>query len=233
MLSKDYQVHGRVARHDTGVALAGGGTIIEGIQFPQDQRNCTKCHDSSVSANADNWKNVPSRNACGACHDGINFFTGGGMNMAGTFAGHIGGAQADDTKCTLCHSPSAISTVYHQPVTAIVSSGKTTYYASGTDTSRLPANAITVGYDIKSATVAADGTVAVKFCMKQNGACTPLNATGDLWPNFNGTPSIYVAYSVPQDGITDPGRLQRLHQQLGDELQGRNEWYLVPSRYRC
>jgi OmcA/MtrC family decaheme c-type cytochrome len=216
LLSQDYQVHGRVARHDTGVKIGlngVNGTIIQGIAFPQDQRNCTKCHDSSVSANADNWKNVPSRNACGACHDGINFHTGGGTNMAGTFAGHIGGAQADDSKCTLCHSPTAISTVYHIPVAAIATTSgantTTTYYASGTDESRLPAGAITVGYDIKSATVAADGTVAVKFCMKQKpvggtAACTPLNATGDLWPNFSGTPSIYVAYSVPQDGITTP-----------------------------
>jgi OmcA/MtrC family decaheme c-type cytochrome len=207
MLSKDYQVHGRIARHDTGVAIAGGGTIIEGIQYPQDQRNCTKCHNNSKAANADNWKNVPSRNACGACHDGINFATGGGVTMdgnAGGKNGHIGGAQADDSKCTLCHSASAISTVYHTPVTTIVSSGKTTYYASGTDTTRLPAGAITVSYDIKSATVASDGTVAVKFCMKQNGACTPLNATGNLWTGFMGTPSIYVAYSVPQDGITTP-----------------------------
>jgi OmcA/MtrC family decaheme c-type cytochrome len=210
LLSQDYQVHGRVARHDTGVQIGAGGsggTIIEGIQYPQDQRNCTKCHNNSLAANADNWKNAPSRNACGACHDGINFYTGLGVTMDGNADGkngHVGGAQADDTRCAACHSPTAISGVYHQPITTIVSSGRTTYYASGTDVTRLPANAITVSYDIKSATVAADGTVAVKFCMKRDGTCQPLNATGNLWTGFMGTPSIYVAYSVPQDGITTP-----------------------------
>jgi OmcA/MtrC family decaheme c-type cytochrome len=63
------------------------------VGFPQDQRNCTKCHDGSATkpdgsinvnktANGDNWKNVPSRLACGACHDGIDFATGAGVTLA-------------------------------------------------------------------------------------------------------------------------------------------------------
>ncbi|MSU61953.1 MAG: hypothetical protein EXS31_06105 [Pedosphaera sp.] len=35
-----------------------------GIIFPQDVRNCTKCH-----AESDTWKQKPSRMACLACHD--------------------------------------------------------------------------------------------------------------------------------------------------------------------
>ena len=55
--------------------------------FPQDLRNCTKCHDGSATSTAqttqgDNWKNVPNRLACGACHDGINFATGMGVTIA-------------------------------------------------------------------------------------------------------------------------------------------------------
>jgi OmcA/MtrC family decaheme c-type cytochrome len=34
------------------------------IIFPQDVRNCTKCH-----AETDTWKQKPSRMACLACHD--------------------------------------------------------------------------------------------------------------------------------------------------------------------
>ena len=61
--------------------------------FPQDLRNCTKCHDGPASgqqpdptknqtAQGNNWKNVPNRLACGGCHDGINFATGMGITIA-------------------------------------------------------------------------------------------------------------------------------------------------------
>jgi OmcA/MtrC family decaheme c-type cytochrome len=41
------------------------------VVFPQDLRNCTKCHDGADAATADgdNWKNMPSTAACTACHD--------------------------------------------------------------------------------------------------------------------------------------------------------------------
>jgi hypothetical protein len=66
---------------------------------------------------------VPNRLACGGCHDGINFATGKGVTIAdaakgmttSTF-GHVGGAQADDSLCALCHKPAAIDLV-HLPVT--------------------------------------------------------------------------------------------------------------------
>src|SRR5450759_2454449 len=75
--------------------------------------------DRNQTANGDNWKNVPSRLACGACHDGINFATGKGLTLADAAAGlttssygHVGGIQTDDSKCALCHGPTAIP-VYH------------------------------------------------------------------------------------------------------------------------
>lgn len=58
------------------------------VGFPQDQRNCTKCHDGAssdtnkITINGNNWKTVPSRLACGACHDGINFADGTGVTLA-------------------------------------------------------------------------------------------------------------------------------------------------------
>ena len=59
------------------------------VEFPQDNRNCTKCH---VGAHGDYYKLVPSRVACGSCHDNINFETGDG---------HL--AQSDDSLCAACH----------------------------------------------------------------------------------------------------------------------------------
>lgn len=65
-------------------------------EFPAVLENCTKCHQGS-GANVDNWKKVPSRAACGSCHDTVNFATG---------ANHKGGRQTDDNRCSTCHPPS-------------------------------------------------------------------------------------------------------------------------------
>ena len=168
------------------------GFVANDVTFPQDQTNCTKCHDNSKAANADNWKNVPSRNACGACHDGIDFATGGGTTMDpnSPFAslGHVGGAQADDTKCALCHSPDAIANVYHIPITAIVSgTNVTSYYVSTANVSRMPAGAVTVDYDIKSVSLNASRNPVMVFRMLQSG--TQLNFLPACGPNGHG----YVA----------------------------------------
>ena len=62
------------------------GVLHNETLYPQDIRNCTKCHDGSTTSRDDrqdgnNWKNAPSRLACGACHDGINFATGKGVTL--------------------------------------------------------------------------------------------------------------------------------------------------------
>lgn len=103
------------------------------VVFPQDLRNCTKCHDNTKAPQADNWKSVPSRAACGACHAGIDFATGKGATIANaeadiaakvalgtTATGHIGGSKQDDKQCVLCHDATNIP-VYHSdtmPTTA-------------------------------------------------------------------------------------------------------------------
>jgi OmcA/MtrC family decaheme c-type cytochrome len=62
--------------------------------WPQDVRNCTTCHQKGTQS--DNWKNNPSRAACGSCHDNVNFATG---------RNHPGGVQTDDSQCSVCHQP--------------------------------------------------------------------------------------------------------------------------------
>jgi predicted CXXCH cytochrome family protein len=61
--------------------------------FPAVLQNCTKCHTGD-GADGDNWMNVMSRNACGSCHDDIDWATG---------VGHDGGPMNDDSGCDLCH----------------------------------------------------------------------------------------------------------------------------------
>ena len=65
------------------------------VEFPQNIRNCTKCHMGGTQS--DNFKTEPSRAACGACHDTVNFVSG---------ANHGGGIQLDDNNCSACHLPS-------------------------------------------------------------------------------------------------------------------------------
>ena len=69
------------------------------IQFTQDQRNCQTCHEESDTdtPQASNWRLTVNREACGSCHDAVNFDTG---------AGH-GGVAATDDQCSACHGPSS------------------------------------------------------------------------------------------------------------------------------
>lgn len=93
--------------------LAGGDYTIFGfrdsphdysaIAYPQDVRNCVNCHagtatvgdreDLVVTSNGDNWAEVPSRAACGSCHDDV------------AWEQHKGG-QEDDLACSNCHEAS-------------------------------------------------------------------------------------------------------------------------------
>lgn len=86
------------------------------VAFPQDIRNCTKCHDgtsgaANATANGDLWKNAPTKKACGACHDNVYF----GLASARLFetvshmdlitnAGGTAVADPADSTCTSCHA---------------------------------------------------------------------------------------------------------------------------------
>ncbi len=65
------------------------------VEFPQDVRNCTKCH-AAPATQATNYYTYPNRAACGSCHDDVNFATG---------ENHAAGLQVDDSACAACHQP--------------------------------------------------------------------------------------------------------------------------------
>jgi OmcA/MtrC family decaheme c-type cytochrome len=87
--------------------IGGSGTVHDysAVVFPMsgpsktvgELRHCTKCHDAADTATpqASNWYQVPTKEACGSCHDDVNFTTG---------ANHTGGAQASNSTCVGCHS---------------------------------------------------------------------------------------------------------------------------------
>lgn len=203
-----------------------GGVVLNEVGYPQDIRNCTKCHDGSATSTAktaqgDNWKNVPNRLACGSCHDGINFATGTGVKIADAAKGltssqfaHPAGPLADDSTCVLCHKAETTD-LHHLPVTppnatnALLAGGTNTNTNAAwiaSNTSRLPPGAIKVSYDLKSVSVVG-GKPTMVFRILQNGARKDFNnpaASTEIWDNFMGAPSVYFVFAVPQDGIAAP-----------------------------
>ncbi|MBZ5603239.1 MAG: OmcA/MtrC family decaheme c-type cytochrome [Acidobacteriia bacterium] len=74
-------------------AVSDWSTVV----FPADARRCETCHDQkSGAAQANAYLTKPTRAACGACHDDVDFAKG---------TGHAGGPQFDDNLCANCHIP--------------------------------------------------------------------------------------------------------------------------------
>ena len=73
------------------------------VAHPQDIRNCVNCHDAddTDTPDASNWYTQPTAEACGACHDDVNFETG---------ANHRG-IPADNTQCVTCHASNPNSSI--------------------------------------------------------------------------------------------------------------------------
>jgi len=64
---------------------------------PGDPRRCETCHSQTTgAAQAKAFMTNPTRDACGSCHDDVNFATG---------QNHAGGPQFDDNLCSTCHIP--------------------------------------------------------------------------------------------------------------------------------
>ena len=59
-------------------------------------QNCQACHGQDSAAQKDAWLQSPSRAACGACHDNVNFDTG---------ENHVDLPQPNDNLCANCHIP--------------------------------------------------------------------------------------------------------------------------------
>jgi len=102
-------IHNIHAGRDGYVIIGFGGTVHDysDIVWTQDVRNCQTCHeeDDENTPQASNWREVPSRAACGTCHfdDGVadsgnDFAIEEGIHPAGL-------VFTDDTQCVLCHGP--------------------------------------------------------------------------------------------------------------------------------
>ncbi len=68
------------------------------VTYPQNIAKCDVCHTGTGDM-IDNWKNHPTRIACGSCHNTVNFATGAGHGSGS----NVGGVQTSDAGCAFCH----------------------------------------------------------------------------------------------------------------------------------
>ena len=81
------------------------------LGFPQDLRNCTVCHDGTkmddngnpLMPQGDNWKKKASVQACGACHDDVDF----NSHFGGNFDFIADDGTPDNSACARCHTPTS------------------------------------------------------------------------------------------------------------------------------
>jgi len=94
-----------------GTPYTIGSKDFSAVVFTQDVRNCTGCHDGALSAQGDNWKSRPSREACGSCHDNVYFGTAPDPARPYQTVAHTGGVVTDNSTCALCHGPGRVADV--------------------------------------------------------------------------------------------------------------------------
>jgi OmcA/MtrC family decaheme c-type cytochrome len=205
----------------TGGTYAGVPKPFE-TTYPQDVRNCTKCHRAPAPL-ADDWKTHVSKRACGACHDGHSF----DAPVPNGRVMHTGGAQADEKKCGDCHTATGLG---HDNATnhlAISPPNPHNIYADATATGNantnaafvaaaeaVPPGASVIKYVVSSVSTwvdAAAGNVLrpqISFKLQRDGTDLffpdPTLGT-EIVADFVGSPSAYFVFAVPQDGKMAPG----------------------------
>ena len=72
-------------------------------RWPMEAATCDACHGDAVDGDVETR---PTRQACGACHDTVDFATGDN---------HDGGVRTDDSLCFVCHTATAIEGYHADP----------------------------------------------------------------------------------------------------------------------
>jgi OmcA/MtrC family decaheme c-type cytochrome len=205
-----------------------GGVLFNNVAYPQDIRNCDTCHTGTNATAAvptpqsGNYQNVPSIEACGACHDTVNFVTGAGHGPNNL-------PQASDAACTGCHAAADIA-VYHTPVwtplqagsnIAPLHGGMQSYSYQATNPANQPKGSHTITWNLISATVPG-GIPTLTFSILMDGQPITLNAPPstvpgtttqvDMFPSSapfvnnlfganTNAPDFFMIAGLPQDGI--------------------------------
>ena len=203
----------------------GVGHQFETNEWIQDPRNCTKCHSgadktdinqATKTKDGDNWKTKPSRLACGACHDDVSFTAAAVANgrTATGLVAHPGGIQLDDSQCASCHGVTAGGGASWVPIDVA--------HRTEAPTANNPvqiSGISSISYEISEVKVTS-GVPTIKFRIIKDGTpvtsfippTTTAGSNGALSvpstyqpiAGFNGGPAFYIAFAVPQDGVSAP-----------------------------
>jgi OmcA/MtrC family decaheme c-type cytochrome len=176
---------------DTGI-----GEFAE-VTYPQDLRNCLKCHNGSDEATpqGDNWKNTkPTRTNCFTqCH-GIP----DSLQDRAAFHDTVGIDDPDNpANCAACHDNANI--VAPVDVAKIHTTPNATANNPG-----LLAGQRDIDYEMDAAAITAAGELVITFRILSDGTALDLTAlptdlaAGNRWPGF------LIAYAQTQDGIAIP-----------------------------
>ena len=198
--------------------------------YPQDIRNCDACHKGA--AQGAQAQTRPTLAACGSCHDYVDFTGKAATSCTDPVTldakglpvpcKHVGGVQADNATCSGCHTASNVA-AKHLPVAPpdpknawLVTGGNNNTNASYLAAAGVvPKGAAVITYDLKSVEAVDDAAITpakrpqITFKLKKNGADVVFQTyaagtTTEIMPGFVGSPSVYFAFAVPQDGIKTP-----------------------------
>jgi len=192
--------------------------LFHGIKFPfpRDIRNCDTCHEGALQGDQATDPTRFSQKVCGSCHDYVAF--DGSATALCTDpvtldpntglpvpCNHIGGQSTDSTCALGCHSGLATQHKQVHPLSSGAFVAATGY---------LPAGAKTVSYVINTVELVPDAALpadmlrpSISFKFQQDGVDVPFQsptAATELWANYTGSPRVYFAFAVPQDGIDEP-----------------------------
>ena len=162
---------------------------------PADPRRCEVCHSQTTGATqAKAFVTEPSRAACGACHDDVNFATG---------ANHAGGFQNDDTQCANCHIAQG-ETPFDASIMGahVVPTDTAEFYPQNPDTLLPGINLAITGV---SDTSAGQNPVVNFTVLDDKGNAIPLSKVSTIQFTIAGPTTDYGYTSFGSDTASTPG----------------------------
>lgn len=168
------------------------------IHYPKAITNCRQCHKGDNAAQlllapqANNWKDKPSRKACGACHDNVNFAAGTSSRVGATV--HNNTPMTDDSSCLGCHGSDKMRPVEKAHLTTLptlnnpnVYPGFTNFTYEIAEVAVNASNQAVIKFRIMSST---DGSAPAAVVFGGTGTTAAAPLTG-----FTGSPGFLLAYN--------------------------------------
>jgi OmcA/MtrC family decaheme c-type cytochrome len=168
------------------------------VTYPQDVRNCTRCHQGTDADNTYSaWNTRPNTTTCGSCHFQVFFST---PAPPGKTIQHPGGVPVDNTSCANCHLPTGTGPLNTPGITESHATENST-----PNNPQLPGSLVTFEYGLDEVTVDSNNVATIKFWIKQDNVFVNFGDTTIARPaNFSGSPAFLFAYALPQDNIAAP-----------------------------